>query len=311
MNIFSKIGYHCSSKYLQNLIKPESTFYKVSYRFYSSVKLNEILVEAEKVIRVPLSQFNMKYLLKDEFDIRIFTINKVNSKYIAETNHPIVEIAKNIFQVDENDKSKLISYRGSLILLLIAKLCESLPSFKLNESFITKQCDFAEIYEMINKALIIHHEAVVNLPSGSDAIKPEIKRLNDANKISILGGDYLLSYAIVRLANLIHNTFILQLIMCAIDDYCIYHFNGVRDSDGNLMPKKDMSILDWEEMAGYSLTKLLAYCCQIMLLLAKQSDRYQKAAFDFGYNLQLIWNVSIIKIKNSKTFIKSQLNIQF
>ena len=305
MNLISKLGSKSFSvrigKFLWNMTENDR-------KHYSSLKLNQILSEAEKEIRVPLTHFNVKHLLKDEFDLKIFTINKVNTKYISESNHPIVEIARDMFGSVETEDKTFSTERttkssednsGSLLLLLLAKVCESLPSFKPNEAILKKHMDFVEIYEMINKALFIHHSAVVNIPIESIGRGLDInlnwKRLNDANKISILGGDYLLSYAIVRLANLVNNTAVLQLIMCAIDDYCIYHFNNIKDrADGLCIPSDNMSAVDWEEMAGYSLTKLFAYCSQIILLLAKQSDRYQKASFDFGYNLQLIWSVSLI-----------------
>ena len=285
-----------------------------NHRKYSSLKLNQILSEAEKEIRVPMTHFNVRHLLKDEFDLKIFTdiyINKVNTKYISESNHPIVEIARDLCgsvqtsvpTEDKTTKSYVKDNTGSLLLLLLAKVCESLPSFKPNEAILKKLYNFYEIYELINKALFIHHSAIVNIPVNSTRQstclslegQSDLKRLIEANKISILGGDYLLSYAIVRLANLVNNTAVLQLIMCAIDDYCIYHFNNIEDrTDGLCIPSYNMSAGDWEEMAGYSLTKLFAYCSQIMLLMAKQSDRYQKASFDFGYNLKLIWSVSSI-----------------
>lgn len=217
--------------------------------------------------------------------------SKVNTKYISESNHPIVGIARDMFGSDdrrENDQKE----SATLLLLLLAKMSQTLPSFKSDDEVIKRQHHFVEIFQMISKALFIHHEAVLDIPTDTIARRPDLKRLNDANKISILGGDYLLSFAIVRLTRLMNDTSILQLLMCAIEEYCNDHFDSREPTDDTFLPSANMTVLDWEEMSGYSLTKLIAYCSQIMLLLAKQSDRYQKAAFDIGYHLQLIWNVS-------------------
>ncbi|XP_054163749.1 uncharacterized protein LOC128961527 [Oppia nitens] len=275
--------------------------------YFNQFKVYEVLTEGEKVVGFPMSYFNVDNLLRDQLDLKTFTLDKVNTRYIAESNHPIVDIARDMFDNHNhfetnirNNKMKnyIMDNTGNMLLLLLAKVSQCLPSFNSSDkTIIKKQNDFVEIYSMINKALFIHHEAVINLPVNTTSnthqitTNPVIKRLNDANKISILGGDYLLSYAIVKLANLVNNNSALKLIMCAIDDYCIYHFNNDKNVDQIDIPSNKMTIFDWEEMSGYSLTKMLAYCSQIMFLLAKHSDRYQKSGFDVGYYSQLVWNL--------------------
>lgn len=95
------------------------------------------------------------------------------------------------------------------------------------------------------------------------------------------------------MANAIQNSQILELLGAAIDEYCINQFNIKRDSKGNILPWRSISILDWEDLGGYCSAKLLAYSCQAMMHIANLSTRNQKAAYDFGHNLQLIWNVSL------------------
>lgn len=130
---------------------------------------------------------------------------------------------------EEEDKT-LTNHHGGIILLTLAKAAESIPAFKSTPEIAKKQKAYAEIYEMIDKALYIHHDAIVNLPSGSEAESMQNKALNDGNKISVLGGDYLVSYGMLKLATLVQNSFVLELLGSAIDNYCVYHFNGERDS---------------------------------------------------------------------------------
>jgi hypothetical protein len=82
----------------------------IFYLNYSSLKLSQIFVEAEKVINVPLSQFDIKHLLKGESEITNFTINKVNIRNLSENNHPIVKIARNIFGDYESGSSIFANY---------------------------------------------------------------------------------------------------------------------------------------------------------------------------------------------------------
>lgn len=296
MNLFSKL---CSKLSSELSLRQFFMFShlnqfpaKFSRKYSSSHKLSQILEDASKIVNIPSSHFGIKKLLDSEFDLSSFAINKINMKAMIDSKHPIVGIASDIF--DDEGNEKFNKHMGGLVLLLIAAIGERIPSFKPNQEITTKQLAFAEAYELIEKALFIHHQAVLNLPTGPDAIRPEISNLNDGNKISILGGDYLLSHAIVKIANLVKNSVILELLGSAIDDYCIYHFNKF-ETDSNFLASNafnTINILDWEEMSGVCSTKLLAYSCQFMLLLARSSERYQKAAFNVGHNLQLIWNVS-------------------
>lgn len=80
------------------------------------------------------------------------------------------------------------------------------------EGILQSQRSLAEITEMIHMGYLIHSGVVDmrNLPSNEDPTTD--KALNYGNKVSILGGDFLLANASTELAKL-HNTKVISKLM--------------------------------------------------------------------------------------------------
>merc|ERR1719166_342492 len=95
-----------------------------------------------------------------------------------------------------------------------------------------KQRKLAEIVEMINTGQAIH-QSVVNLPVNiadepDEDIRSVLLQLEFGNKISILGGDYLLANASTGLASL-RIPKIVEIVSLAISEFSQSEFLGEQD----------------------------------------------------------------------------------
>ncbi|RWS23716.1 geranylgeranyl pyrophosphate synthase/polyprenyl synthetase-like protein, partial [Leptotrombidium deliense] len=254
---------------------------------------NTAFKEAERLTSVPLSHFQIKNMMRDEYDLSQFALDKVIDlkRCLHENNHPIISVAQQIFEECDSEHQKVYS-SGGLVVLLVAKVLQSVPSFKESSQIWDKQKVLAECYEMIDKAMFIHHKSIINIPPNNDNDK-HLDILNSGNKLAVLGGDYLFSYGIIRLASLVKRASVFDFIGAAIDDYCITHFKcDHEDKHGNMFPWEGISVTDWEQLGGYCSTNLLAYSCQYVAILSNLSSiRFEKAAYDLGRNLRLKWNI--------------------
>lgn len=272
-----------------------------------------ILERAANVVDTSVSHFDIRNLLQQEQDLSIFTLDKV-SKLEADlvtAEHPIIGVAHEIF---EHDETKIRTSLGGFCLLLLAKSLQSVPSNNITLEMWKKQKIFAECYEMIDKAMYLHHHAIIDIPTEIENSQ-SINAKNKGNKLAVLGGDYLFSYAIVRLSREVRPATVFDFIGASIDEFCINHFDdparlesiktssSVSNSSLSLFSAQDqrnnypwnkVDSYYWEKYGGYCSTHLLAYCSQYVCKMAHlASMRYEKAAFKFGYNLRLLWNVSL------------------
>lgn len=122
-------------------------------------------------------------------------------------------------------------------------------------------------------------------------------QINSGNKLSVLGGDYLFSFGITRLASNVRDSWVFDYVGAAIDEYVISQFPATVPesqlfSDVKL-PGQRVTMEDYEQQGGCGANKLLAYCLQLVAHLSDLSSmRYQKSSFDMGLYLKLKWNVS-------------------
>ncbi|XP_015787794.1 decaprenyl-diphosphate synthase subunit 2 [Tetranychus urticae] len=259
---------------------------------YRTIPLTPLDLEsAGKLVNTSISHFDIRNLLREETILSSFALEKVSSLQsgLSSTHHPIISVAQEIFQ---DSDTKLIDSLGGFTLLLLAKSLESVPSFTFNQEVWEKQKIFAECYEMIDKAMYIHHKSIINLPLESDDTRT-LNILNNGNKLAVLGGDYLFSFGIIRLASLVRRANVFDFIGASIDEFCVNHFdNYQRDINNWILPKSGMTMETWEKYGGYCSAKLAAYSAQFITVMTNLSSiRFEQAAFNFGYNLKLKWNM--------------------
>ena len=163
--------------------------------------------------------------------------------------------------------------------------------FDKSTGVLEKQRKLAEIVEMINTAQAIH-QSVVNLPVNiaseqDEELRSILSQLEYGNKISILGGDYLLANACTGLAAL-RITKIVEIISIAIAEFTQSEFIGQQDPQGRVVPTEDQLSLDsWLTRAKLSVGSLLGAGCQGTMLAAGHGEDMQQAARQLGLHLAL------------------------
>merc|ERR1719278_1581920 len=104
------------------------------------------------------------------------------------------------------------------------------------------QRKLAEFVEMIHTGEAIH-QSVVNLPVNianepDEDIRSILLQLEYGNKISILGGDYLLANASTGLASL-RIPKIVEIVSVAISEFSQSEFIGSQDPQGRIIPTEE------------------------------------------------------------------------
>lgn len=204
-----------------------------------------------------------------------------------------------------------------LIVLLVSKAAGHSPNIPEMEQdkaagVLHSQRALAEITEMIRTSYVIH-KSLVNL-------QPETRNDSDilfGNKISLLGGDYLLSTSCLELANL-KNQVLVELIAAALRDQSEAEFVGPRDEQNCPLPCKprsskkqtsalgDMGVkpLEVEDALGDARSEwtlrnvlnagsLLGKSCQGTLILAGHPTELQEQGYLFGKHLALAWQACL------------------
>ena len=153
------------------------------------------------------------------------------------------------------------------------------------------QRKLAEFVEMIHTGEAIH-QSVVNLPVNiadepDEDIRNILLQLEFGNKISILGGDYLLANASTGLASL-RVPKIVEMVSVAISEFSQSEFLDQQDPQGRVVPTEaTLDIQNWLVRARLGSGSLLAAGCQGAVILGGHGDQLQSVAAQLGLNLAL------------------------
>jgi len=243
---------------------------------------NRAITEAEKLVGFPTSYISMRSLFNDEFSNIAMHMRK-----LIGSDHPVLKTAKRLIFHGKNN----MQVRGLLVLLLSrAAGHNGQKDFDPSTGVLERQRKLAEIVEMIHTAQCIH-QSVVNIPVNTleelDTVaREDLAQLEYGNKISILGGDYLLANACTGLAAL-RVTKVVEIVAIAIGEFTQSEFIGRRDSQGQPIPTKDQLTEDaWLARTKLAVGGLLASGCQGAMLLAAREDK-EEVARQLGENLAL------------------------
>ena len=189
---------------------------------------NRAVSDAEKLVGYPTSLMSVRALMDDDF-----ANIAVHMRKLIGSEHPVLHTVKRLVYQGKNK----MQLRGLLMLLLSRAAgheagCEVDPATGIME----KQRKLAEIVEMINTGQAIH-QSVVNLPVNiasepDEDIRSILLQLEYGNKISILGGDYLLANASTGLASL-RIPKIVEIVSVAIAEFTQAEFLGQQDPQVN------------------------------------------------------------------------------
>jgi len=247
---------------------------------------NRSVSDAEKLVGYPTSLMSVRALMDDDF-----ANIAVHMRKLIGSEHPVLHTVKRLVYQGKNK----MQLRGLLMLLLSRAAGHPSPNDRAEVDASTgvmeTQRKLAELVEMINTGQAIH-QSVVNLPVNIAAeededIKSVLFQLEYGNKISILGGDFLLANASTGLASL-RIPKIVEIVSIAIAEFTQAEFLGQQDPQGRIIPSADSLNLDtWLKRARLGTGSLLAAGCQGVMLLAGHDEETQSRARDLGHSLAL------------------------
>lgn len=248
-------------------------------------KWNRAVLDAEKIVGYPSSYFSIRCLLSDEISNIALQLRK-----LLGTNHPLLKTAKRLVYNGRNT----MQTRGLVVLLVSKGAGHPIGSLDYLEAnrlsgISQRQRSLAEITEMIHTAHLIH-KGILNL---SASLVPDTRTLDDlqfGNKISILGGDYLLANACILLAEL-RNSKVVDLISSSIADFMQSQFYGDHDRHGNSIPGENATVEEWEQQNFLMSGSLLSRSCQSTLELAGYDIQLQDHGFELGKCMGLAMQV--------------------
>lgn len=213
-----------------------------------------------------------KYILiKDD-------LRDINNSIIKELDTP-VEPLKSVTHYYFDSKGKL--FRPAVILLM-SKACNQHIHATPKSLILSSQETIAKVAEMIHTASLIHDD-IIDL-SDSRRGKPSTHQVW-GEKEAVLAGNYILSRATIALARM-QNTEVIKLLAKVLDDLVRGEFMQMGSRE------------DPDERFTHYLTKtfkktasLLAYTCKSVALLGGGSMELQEAAFQYGKNLGMAFQL--------------------
>jgi len=265
------------------ILNAERAIHSLPASFIKKNSWNRSVSDAEKLVGYPTSLMSVRALMDDDF-----ANIAVHMRKLIGSEHPVLHTVKRLVYQGKNK----MQLRGLLMLLLSRAAghpngAEVDPATGVTD----KQRKLAEIVEMINTGQAIH-QSIVNLPVNiasepDDDIRSVLLQLEYGNKISILGGDYLLANASTGLAAL-RIPKIVEIVSIAIAEFTQAEFLGQRDPQGRVVPSRDQLGIDsWATKARLGSGSLLAAGCHGVMLLAGHEEEKQNIARDLGHSLAL------------------------
>lgn len=248
---------------------------------------NKAVAEAESLVGYPTSLMSLQALVNNDL-----TNLTVHVRKLVGSDHPVLRTAKRLLYHGKNK----MQVRGLIVLLLSRAVGPYTEEWDPSTGVLEKQRKLAEIVEMIHTAQEIH-KSVVNVPTNiSEEEDPDLRavlsQLEYGNKISILGGDYLLANACTGLASL-RVTKLVEIVAIAIAEFTQAEFLGVQDPQGRVVPtEEELSLGAWEQRANFAAASLLGAGCEGALLLAQEArgqdmEAQVATARELGSNMAL------------------------
>lgn len=244
---------------------------------------NRSVSEAEKLVGYPTSLMSVRALMEDDF-----ANVAVHMRKLIGSEHPVLHTIKRLVYMGKNK----MQLRG-LLMLLVSRAAGHTTGTEVDPStgVTDKQRKLAEFIEMIHTGEAIH-QSVVNLPVNiadepDEDIRNVLLQLEFGNKISILGGDYLLANASTGLASL-RIPKIVEIVSVAISEFTQSEFIGSQDPQGRVIPTEETLQLDnWLVRARLGSGSLLSAGCQGAVMLGGHGEQLQDTAGQLGLNLAL------------------------
>ncbi|XP_066918478.1 all trans-polyprenyl-diphosphate synthase PDSS2-like [Clytia hemisphaerica] len=231
--------------------------------------VQKAITNAEKLVGYPTSYSSLKYLAEEE------PANFLGlAKKLVGSGHPLLSTARDLLSQDPHIGHHL----GGLWVLLLSKAAGSGDNLDVLQSELVngihqKQRAIADTTELINTAFLVHRSMVDIVQSQSN------QTLNLGNKLSVLGGDFLLAKASLELGKL-ENTKVVEMVSQAIGHL----------SEGATIERTHSSFDDlksWEDFIFLLRGSLLAHSCRSAVQVVGHPENVCEDAYNFGMNLAL------------------------
>lgn len=283
MNKLSKSWLRSLSSHSPSSLSNNELHTQISESLSKSVKWKENIEKAEKYLALNLSNFKINNLVKQNKDFIDFTRKRSDLLKIklGQNKHPIVNVIEKVFGETNNLQSNNIL--PGFYLCLLAKMTQTVSPLTYTSAIWRRQKAYAEVYEIDENITYLHSTAVVDIDEDSDAKLAD--DLNSGNKLSILSGDYLYALSMVKMSQDVVSSDLLYLNGLSIDNFCQTNISQ-RKIDWSTITFKE-----WTTMFKYHSPVTLANSATGIVKLANLAS-YEKAAYNFGYNLVIKWNVS-------------------
>jgi len=246
------------------------------HAFRAKHKWTLAVADAEKLVGYKGSFFSLQSLLTDEAVQLALSARKL----ISRQKHPLFQMAGVL-----NDRDNMIQTWG-LTVLLISRAANKSLEIKIEDypvdGIFSLQHSLAEIVELICTANLIHSK-IIDHPEPQESTDSNHETKDDfsiGNKLGVLGGDYLLAGASVALSKL-KNTSVVNDMAQGIADMTI----------GQLMPTSS-SLEELQRKIYLSQGSILANSCMAALKLANHSQEMVDAAYKFGKNLSMAYELN-------------------
>jgi len=256
--------------------------------------LHSAMSKAEKLVGHPTTFSSLKYLFDGESSNFISLAKK-----LVGSGHPLLSTARGLLSQDPLNSHQL----GGVWVLLIAKAAGPGLCADLNDPLVNgiskKQRILVEAMELIKTAFLIHR-SMLNLAHEQYLQHVNHKTLNFGNKLSILGGDYLLAKASLELSKL-QNTEVVEFVSQAIGDM----------SEGAMLEElcadmKTWNLADWENYVYLSDGSLISNTCKSAVRLLNHSSEIQSGVAEFGRHIAFSLAIS----KDLENFKNSAVKLQ-
>lgn len=289
----------CQSQQRRLILAPFScVIRRQRYSFWSSINgngLQKAINSAERVVGYPTNFSSLKFLVDEEEPTNFIKL----AKKLVGSGHPLLTTARDLLSQDPYSSHQL----GGLWVLLISKAVKN-ESDLLNDvvgGIHRKQRILAETTELISTAFLIHR-SMLSLKSEEFLQDLNKKTLSFGNKLSVLGGDFLLAKASLELARL-ENTQVVGLIAQAIGDMA----EGATIEALDVQADLTWTVNDWENFVYLLKGSLMANSCKAATVLTCQPEKVQQDSFTFGKNLTLAQQCAedIETFQNKKSILKN------
>jgi len=247
-------------------------------RQHDSGLLTRVMADAKTIVEgMPFSfvKKSMKVLMSKEF-------RNVTShfKKIANSGHPLIKTTQQVMQSKTQERK--------IIILLMSKLIsETKENPLVEDETYAKHLTLAELTELLHIAFLIQRGLINMIQTNIQ--DSDLQDFELGNKMSVLGGDFLLAKATMMLSQL-EDSVVLGLMASAVRDMSHGFFTIPEQRehfDEHLIRNIPLDVEQWHDRNTLAHSSLISNACRAVPVLHKKDEEFGEVCADFGHHLVL------------------------